>query len=88
MTELAAPAVVGELVVLAVVMVVIGAVFRELARVAIKVLVPVGLVVAVAVWLGLLEQTVVERTLASIGFKVMDGIRSMANWVAATVSSA
>lgn len=88
MTELAAPAVVGELVVLAVVLVVIGAVFRELARVAIKVLVPVGLVVAVAVWLGLLEQTVVERTLASIGFKVMDGIRSMANWVAATVSSA
>ena len=88
MTELAAPAVVGELVVLAVVLVVIGAVFRELSRVAIKVLVPVGLVVAVAVWLGLLEQTVVERTLASIGFKVMDGIRSMANWVAATVSSA
>lgn len=88
MTELVGQAVVGELVVLAVVLVVIGMVSREMARVAIKVLLPVGVVVAVAVWLGLLEQTLVERALASVGSKVMDGVRSMAGWVAATVSSA
>ncbi len=88
MTELAAPAVVGELVVLAIVIALVCAVFREAARAAIKLLVPVGLVVAAAVWLGVLEQTVVERALASIGTTVLDGIRSVANWVAATAFSA
>ena len=86
-TDLALPAVVGEIVVLAVIVAVVGAVFRELARTAIKVLLPVGLLVAVAVWLGLLEQTLVEKFLAVVGGKVLDGIRWVAEWAAATVSS-
>ncbi len=88
MTDLAVPAMIGELVVLVVIVAVVAAVFREVARAAIKVLVPVGLVVAVAVWLGLLEQTMVERALAAIGDTVMGGIRDLADWVATTTVSA
>lgn len=87
MTDLAVPAVVGEIVVLALILAIVSAVFRELARAAVKVLLPVGLLVAVAVWLGLLEQTLVERALATIGEKVLDGVRALAEWAAATVSS-
>jgi len=86
-TDLAVPAVVGEIVVLAVIVAVVSAVFRELTRTAVKALLPVGLLVAVAVWLGLLEQTLVERFLAAVGGKVLDGVRWLAEWVAATVSS-
>lgn len=86
-TEMAFPALVGEVVVLAVILAIVGAVFRELARAAIKVLLPLGLVVAAAVWLGLLEQTMVESALAAVGGAVMDGIAALADWVAGTTAS-
>lgn len=88
MTELAAPALVGEVVILALVAGLVWAVFREVARVAFKLLLPAGLVVAVAVWFGWLDETTVGNTLVAVGNGVMTGIRAVAgtvaDWVAAT----
>lgn len=88
MTELATPALVGEVVILALVAGLVWVVFREVARVAVKLLLPAGLIVAVAVWLGWLDETTVGNTLVAVGDGVMTGIRAVAgtvaDWVAAT----
>lgn len=88
MTELATPALVGEVVILALVAGLVWVVFREVARVAVKLLLPAGLIVAVAVWLGWLDETMVGNTLVAVGDGVMTGIRAVAgtvaDWVAAT----
>lgn len=88
MTELATPALVGEIVVLALVLGLIWVVFREVARVAVKFLLPAALLVAAAVWLGWLDETTVGATLAAVGDGVMTGIRAVAgtvaDWVATT----
>lgn len=88
MTELATPALVGEVVILALVAGVVWAVFREVARVVVKLLLPAGLIVAVAVWFGWLDETTVGNTLVAVGDGVMTGIRAVAgtvaDWVTAT----
>lgn len=87
MSELVAPALVGEVVVLVLALGLVWIVFREVARVAIKLLVPAGVLVAVALWLGWLDQTMVGNTLVAVGNGVMSGIRTVADWVVATTSS-
>lgn len=92
MSELVAPALlsealVGEVVVLVLAVGLVWVVFRELARVALKVLVPAGVLVGVALWLGWLDQTMVGNTLASVGDGVMGGIRWAADWVVSMTSS-
>lgn len=88
MTELATPALVGEVVILALVIGLVWVVFREVARVAVKVLLPAALLLAGAVWLGWLDETTVGNTLVAVGDGVMTGIRAVADtvadWVAAT----
>ncbi len=88
MTELATPALVGEVVILALVAGVVWAVFREVARVVVKLLLPAGLIVAVAVWFGWLDETTVGNILVAVGDGVMTGIRAVAgtvaDWVTAT----
>lgn len=78
---MATPALVGELVILILLVGLVWAVFREVARVALKVIVPVGIVTGLAVWLGLLDQTVVGTTLAAVGEGVLTGIHSVADWI-------
>lgn len=87
MSELIAPALVGEVVVLVLALGLVWIVFREVARVAIKVLVPAGVLVGAALWLGWLDQTMVGNTLFAVGNGVMSGIRTVADWVVATTSS-
>lgn len=87
MTELATPALVGEVVILALVAGVVWAVFREVARVVVKLLLPAGLIVAVAVWFGWLDETTVGNTLVAVGDGVMTGIRAVAGTVADWVTS-
>lgn len=87
MSELVAPALVGEVVVLVLALGLVWIVFREVARVAIKLLVPAGVLVGVALWLGWLDQTMVGNTLVAVGNGVMSGIRTVADWVVATTSS-
>ena len=87
MSELVAPALVGEGVVLILAIGLVWIVFREVARAALKLLLPAAALLAVAVWLGWLDQTTVGDTLVAVGDGVMSGIRSVADWVVARASS-
>lgn len=87
MSELVAPALVGEAVVLILAIGLVWIVFREVTKAALKLLLPAGALVAVAVWLGWLDQTTVGNTLVAVGDGVMSGIRSVADWVVARASA-
>ena len=87
MSELVAPALVGEGVMLILAIGLVWIVFREVARAALKLLLPAAALLGVAVWLGWLDQTMVGDTLVAVGDGVMSGIRSVADWVVARASS-
>ena len=87
MSELVAPALVGEGVMLILAIGLVWIVFREVARAALKLLLPAAALLGVAVWLGWLDQTTVGNTLVAVGDGVMSGIRSVADWVVARASS-
>lgn len=75
------PALVGELVVLLLLLAVVWMVFREFMRVVLKVLVPVAILTGLAVWLGLLDETLVGDALAAVGEGLISAIRTVAGWV-------
>jgi len=85
-SEAFAPALVGEIVVLVLVLAVVWVVFKEVTKLALKVLLPAGLLVGIAVWFGLLDQTAVGNTLVAVGDGVLHGIRTVADWVVTTAS--
>lgn len=87
MTEVVAPALIGELVVFLLLLALTWMIFREFARIALRVLVPAAILVAVAVWLGLLDETMVGDTLVALGEGVITGIRTLADWIAVTAFS-
>ena len=87
MSELTNPALIGELVVLVLAIGLVWMVFREFARVALKLIVPAGILMAVAVWLGLLDQTVAGNVLVAVGEGVLTGIRTVADWVTSAALS-
>lgn len=84
MTELVAPALIGELVVFVLLLGLTWVIFREFVRIALKVLVPAAVLLGVAVWLGLLDRTMVGNLLVSVGEGVITGIRTVADWIAVT----
>lgn len=88
MMEAMNPALVGQLVVLVLLVGIVWFVFKEVARVALKFLIPAGLVMGVAVWLGVLDETVAGNLLAAVGDGVLTGVRVVASWVASAVTSA
>lgn len=88
MTDALNPALVGQLVVLLLLVGIVWFVFKEVARVALKFLIPAGLLMAVGVWLGLLDETVAGNLLAALGDGLLTGIRVVAAWVASAVTSA
>lgn len=75
------PALVGELVVLLLVLAIVWMVFREFMRVVLKVVVPLAILVALAVWLDLLDETVVGNALTAVGDGLLTAIRRVAEWV-------
>ncbi|MDE2653349.1 MAG: hypothetical protein F4087_09785 [Gemmatimonadetes bacterium] len=75
------PALVGELVVLLLLLGIVWMVFREFLRVVLKVVVPVAILTALAVWLGYLDETLVGDALSTVGEGLLTAIRYVADWV-------
>ncbi len=76
------PAIVGEVVVLLIVLGIVWIVFREFVKVAMKVIVPVAILTALALWLGVLDRTFVGDILVTAGDWVMSAIRTVGDWIA------
>ncbi|MDE2982422.1 MAG: hypothetical protein OXU74_14620 [Gemmatimonadota bacterium] len=87
MTEVVAPALIGELVVFLLLLAVTWMIFKEFARIALRVLVPAAILLAAAVWLGLLDKTMAGDMLVAVGEGVITGIRTVADWIAVTAFS-
>ena len=87
MSEFATPALVGELVFLILAVALVWVVFREFMRIAIRIIIPAGILMGLAVWTGLLDGTVAGNILAAVGEGVMTGVRAVADWIAATARS-
>lgn len=81
------PALVGELVVLLLLLGVVWMVFREFMRVVLKVLVPIAILTGLAVWLGLLDETLVGDVLTAVGDGLLTAIRGVADWVSSAALS-
>ncbi len=81
------PALVGELVVLLLLLAVVWMVFREFMRIVLKVVVPLAILVALAVWLGLLDETLVGDALTAVGEGLLTVIRKVAGWVTSVALS-
>ncbi|MDE2764568.1 MAG: hypothetical protein OXQ94_07725 [Gemmatimonadota bacterium] len=87
MSEFATPALIGELVFLVLAVALVWVVFREFMRIAIRIIIPAGILMGLAVWTGLLDETVAGNVLATVGEGVMTGVRAVADWIAATARS-
>ncbi len=87
MTEVVAPALIGQLVVFLLLLALTWVIFKEFARIALRVLVPAAILTGVAVWLGLLDKTMVGDVLVALGEGVITGIRTVADWIAVTAFS-
>ncbi len=80
MSDYLTPALVGQLVVVLLVLGLVWMLFREFMRVALKVIVPAAILMAVAVWTGLLDRTMAGDILVTVGESVLTGIRAVADW--------
>ncbi len=87
MSEFATPALIGELVFLVLAVALVWVVFKEFMRIAVRIIVPAGVLLALAVWTGLLDETVAGNVLATVGDGVMTGVRTVADWIATTARS-
>ncbi len=81
------PALVGELVVLLLLLGIVWMVFREFLRVVLKVVVPLAILTAVAVWLGYLDETLVGNALTAVGEGLLTAIRFVAEWITSVALS-
>lgn len=81
MSQFVSPALLGEIVVLLLLIGVVWMVFKELTRMALKILIPAGILMGIAVWLGVLDETVAGSILTALGEGVISGIRVVASWV-------
>lgn len=71
----------GQAVLFLIFILVVGAFLKEAARVTIRIALVVGLVVAVGLVTGLLEQSAVARGLEQVGDAVLVGLRSLVLWL-------
>ena len=74
-------ALVGQVVLFLVFGLVVFALVREAARIVIKVLLVVGIIVAIAIMTGLLDETVVGRLLEQVGNALIVGIKAVVGWI-------
>lgn len=75
-------ALVGQLVVFGAFALIAWALLREAARVVIRVLLVGGILLAAAIWLGLLNESAVVGMLERIGDGLIVGIRATTQWLA------
>ena len=87
MVDLLNPALVGEVVVLLLLLGIVWFVFKEVTRMALKILIPAALLMGVAVWLGVLDETVAGTALAMVGDGVLSVVRGVAGWVTSAAFS-
>ena len=87
MSEFATPALIGELVFLVLAVALVWIVFKEFMRIAIRIIVPAGILLGVAVWVGWLDETAAGNILAAVGEGVLTGVRAVADWIAAAARS-
>ncbi|HEX9892673.1 MAG TPA: hypothetical protein VGA78_02070 [Gemmatimonadales bacterium] len=74
-------ALVGQIVLFTVFGIIIFALVREAARVVIKALLVVGIVLAIAILAGWLDDSMVGRLLERIGDALIVGIKAVVGWV-------
>ena len=74
-------ALVGQIAVFAAFALVVYALAREAARVVIKILLVVGIVLAIALFAGLLDQSAIGRILEQIGDGMIVGIKAVVGWL-------
>ena len=87
MSEFVTPALIGELVFLVLAVALVWIVFKEFMRIAIRIIVPAAILMGVAVWAGLLDETVAGNVLVAVGEGVLNGVRAVADWIAAAARS-
>ncbi len=87
MSDFATPALIGELVFLVLAVALVWIVFKEFMRIAIRIIVPAGILLGVAVWVGWLDETAVGNLLAAVGEGVLTGVRAVADWIAEAARS-
>jgi hypothetical protein len=75
------PAVIGQVAVFTVFALVAWALLREAAKVVIKVLLLLGIALAAALWLGLLEESAVVGLLERMGDALIVGIKAVTQWL-------
>jgi len=74
-------ALVGQIAVFAAFALVVYALAREAARVVIKILLVVGIVLAIALFAGLLDQSAIGRILEQVGDGMIVGIKAVVGWL-------
>ena len=74
-------AIVGEVVILLVALAIVCLALKEFLRIALKVIAAVAILTAVAVWLGILDQTLVLDVLVRVGDWVMSGVYRARDWI-------
>ena len=85
MSEFATPALIGELVFVVLAVALVWIVFKEFMRIAIRIIVPAAILLGLAVWAGLLDETAAGNLLAAVGEGVLTAVRAVADWIAAAV---
>lgn len=74
-------AVVGQIALFVAFALIAWALLREAARVVIKVLVVLGIAIAAALWLGLLDESAVTSLLTRVGDGLITGIKAVTQWL-------
>ena len=74
-------AIVGQVVILLIVVAIVCLVLREFLRAVLKAVAVVAILTAVAIWLGILDETLVLDVLVRVGDWVMAGLRRAGAWV-------
>ena len=74
-------ALVGQIAVFAAFGLVVYALAREAARVVIKILLVVGIVLGIALFAGLLDQSAIGRILEQVGDGMIVGIKAVVGWL-------
>jgi len=74
-------ALVGQIAVFAAFALVVYALAREAARVVIKILLVVGIALAIALFAGLLDQSAIGRILEQVGDGMIVGIKAVVGWL-------
>ena len=81
------PAIIGEVVVLLLAVAVVWVALRDFVRAALRAAAVIGVLVALAIWLGLLDRTFVLDGLVAVGEWVLALFHPLLNWFRTAVAA-